>query len=185
MLVPTTTEHENGQSPLGRGKGREALGWVVNWPRPTPALRATPPQEGIFMGGHSRPRNERGVRLVRPTSVEGRDGRPSRPGPVAIPERPYSDSSIVASSSTGVLSLQVLLIALAKGERKDLNTGIEEFDLKGLVFYSPLLPYELIHPGLPNFAGTVSAGIDSMIVTWRRPIQGHLETNGAAVLCWT
>ena len=31
MLLWSTTEHENGQaeSPLGRGKGREALGWVV------------------------------------------------------------------------------------------------------------------------------------------------------------
>ena len=49
-------QHENGQSPLGRGKGRQALGWVVPCAgRPTPpaaatnvAARGTPPMEGIF-----------------------------------------------------------------------------------------------------------------------------------------
>src|SRR5262245_23592433 len=84
--------------------------------------------------------------------------------------------------ATGVLSLLVLLIALAKRERKDLDTGIEEFNLKGHVFDWPFLTDELIHPGLPNFAGTIRIGIDSVIVTWSRPIQSYLETNRAAVL---
>jgi hypothetical protein len=37
-------------SPLGRGKGRQALGWVVarGSQNPTPALCATPPKEGIL-----------------------------------------------------------------------------------------------------------------------------------------
>jgi len=37
-------------SPLERGKGRQALGWVIarGQRNPTPALRANPPKEGIF-----------------------------------------------------------------------------------------------------------------------------------------
>ena len=65
---------------------------------------------------------------------------------------------------------------------KNLDTGIEEFDLKGPVLDSPLLPYELVEPGLPNFAGTIRAGIDSVMVARCSPIQSHLETNGPAVL---
>ena len=38
----------------------------------------------------------------------------------------------------------LLPIPLAKRERKGLNTGIKEFDLKSPVFYSILLPDELI-----------------------------------------
>jgi hypothetical protein len=30
MPLRTTTEHENAQSPLGRGKSRQALGWVAD-----------------------------------------------------------------------------------------------------------------------------------------------------------
>src|SRR5262249_27674122 len=38
------------ESPLGRGKRRQALGWVVSCDgKPTPSLRATPPVEGIFL----------------------------------------------------------------------------------------------------------------------------------------
>ena len=77
------------------------------------------------------------------------------------------------------------LCLLAERERKDLDTRIEEFYLKGVVLYSPLLPYELIEPRLPNFARAVRAAIDSVIVTRRPPIQTHLETNGAAALRWT
>ena len=36
-------------TPLGRGKRRQAPGWIlVRETIPTPALRATPPTEGIF-----------------------------------------------------------------------------------------------------------------------------------------
>lgn len=49
---------------------------------------------------------------------------------------------------------------LAKRERKDLDTGIEEFDLKGHVLDRPHLPDELIHPWLLNLASAVGAGID-------------------------
>ena len=51
------TAHENTESPLGRGKRRQALGWVVfRETIPTPALRTTPPREGIIRGGKV-PRN--------------------------------------------------------------------------------------------------------------------------------
>src|SRR5262245_36227592 len=49
------------ESPLGRGKRRQARGWVVGCEeRPTPsapattvAAAATPPEEGILLGGRS------------------------------------------------------------------------------------------------------------------------------------
>lgn len=54
MLRRSTRKHENGQSPPGKGKSREALEWVVNWSRPTPALRdrlksRNPSTAGIFL----------------------------------------------------------------------------------------------------------------------------------------
>jgi len=53
---------------------------------------------------------------------------------------------------------------LAKRERKDLDAGIEEFDLEGHVFDRPLLPDELIHPRLSNIARSIGSGIGSMVV---------------------
>ena len=50
----STTEHEN-DSPLGRGKGRQALGWdrgIGNEPTP---LRATPPRRGFSGVGLRQP----------------------------------------------------------------------------------------------------------------------------------
>src|SRR5258708_27117081 len=71
---------------------------------------------------------------------------------------------------------------LAKRERKDFNTGIKEFNLKGHVFDRSLLPDELIHPRLSNLARAIGAGIGSMIVGWRDSIQLYLEANGRPVL---
>ena len=67
---------------------------------------------------------------------------------------------------------------------KNLNTGTEEFDFKRPVLDAPLLPYQLLESGLPDLAATISAGIDSVIVTGRDPIQGHLETSGTPILNW-
>jgi hypothetical protein len=71
---------------------------------------------------------------------------------------------------------------LPKRERKGLNAGIKEFDLNRSVFYSTLLPDELIESGLSNLAGAVRGGIDSTIVAGRRAVQLYLEANGLAVL---
>src|SRR5580693_9088417 len=60
-----------------------------------------------------------------------------------------------------------LACLLAERERKDLDTGIEEFKLKNRIFDRPLLPDELIHPGLSNLACAIGRGIGSMIVAGR------------------
>jgi hypothetical protein len=56
---------------------------------------------------------------------------------------------------------------LTECERKGLNAGIKKFDLKRSVFYSTLLPDELIETGLSNLAGAVRGGIESTIVAGR------------------
>src|SRR5205823_3193592 len=66
---------------------------------------------------------------------------------------------------------------LTKRERKGLDAGIEEFNLKDHVFDGPLLPDELIHPRLSNLARSIGAGIGSMIVAGHGAIQLHLEAN--------
>ncbi len=39
-MCHAATDEESKESPLGRGKGRQALGWVVDYgTKPTPALR--------------------------------------------------------------------------------------------------------------------------------------------------
>ena len=71
--------------------------------------------------------------------------------------------------------------SLAKGERKGLNAGIEELDLKGHIFGRPLLPDELIHPRLPNLARAIGAGIGSMIVAGCSAIQLQPEAMNSKV----
>jgi hypothetical protein len=53
---------------------------------------------------------------------------------------------------------------LTKRERKSLNAGIEELNLKIAVFYSTLLPDELIEARLSYLAAAVRGGINSTIV---------------------
>ena len=71
---------------------------------------------------------------------------------------------------------------LTKRERKDLHTGIKEFNLKGHVFDRPFLPDQLIHSRLSNLARAIGAGIGSMIVAGGCAIQLYLEANGRPVL---
>jgi hypothetical protein len=70
---------------------------------------------------------------------------------------------------------------LAKRERKGRDAGIEEFDLKGHVSDRTLLPNELIHPRLSNFARAIGAGIGSVIATGLGAIQLYPEANGRCV----
>ena len=73
---------------------------------------------------------------------------------------------------------------LTKRERKDLNAGVKEFNLKGHVFDRPLLPDELIHPRLSNLAGAIVPGIGSMIALGRGTIELYLEADGHPILRW-
>ena len=59
---------------------------------------------------------------------------------------------------------------LTESERKGLNAGIQEFDLKNPVFYLTLLPDKLIETGLSNLTGAVRADIHSAIVTGSGPV---------------
>jgi hypothetical protein len=81
----------HGYSPPGRGGCRRQLGWVVAVVRPTPALRATPPKEGIFIevahevyslttadenvGGPSSTRPERRIGTNRPQRIRPSQNR--------------------------------------------------------------------------------------------------------------
>ena len=73
-------------------------------------------------------------------------------------------------------------LPLPERERKNLDAGIQKFDLESRVLDRPLLPDELIHPRLANLAGAIGGGIDSVIAAWRDAIQSHLEANGCSVL---
>jgi len=53
------------------------------------------------------------------------------------------------------------VFSLAKSERKGLDAGIKEFNLKGHVFDRSLLPNELVHPWQSNLAQAIGAGIGS------------------------
>ena len=52
----------------------------------------------------------------------------------------------------------------AESERKSLNAGVKELDLKNAVLYLTFLPDELIEPRLSNLAGAVRGGVRSAIV---------------------
>jgi hypothetical protein len=56
---------------------------------------------------------------------------------------------------------------LTKREGECLNAGIKEFDLESPVFYSTLLPDELIETGLSSLAGADKGGVNSAIVAGR------------------
>ena len=52
MLLDSTRSMKLAESPPGRGKGRQALGWVVDQGNePTPALTRHPSEEGILDHG--------------------------------------------------------------------------------------------------------------------------------------
>src|SRR5215469_12368886 len=72
---------------------------------------------------------------------------------------------------------------LSKGERKYLHTGIEEFNFECSIFHRTLLPYELIEPVTLNRTQSTTVCIDAVIVSRRRAIQLHRETNWFPVLC--
>jgi hypothetical protein len=71
-------------------------------------------------------------------------------------------------------------VSLTKRERKGLDAGVKEFDLKSPVSYLTLLPDELIKTGLSNLAGAFRRGVNSTIVAGCGAVQSHLETNGLA-----
>src|SRR5215469_160238 len=71
---------------------------------------------------------------------------------------------------------------LAKRKRESLDTGIEEFNLKSHVSDQPLLPYELIHPGLSNRACAIGAGIGSMIAAGHGAVHLYSEANRSPAL---
>ena len=73
----------------------------------------------------------------------------------------------------------------AKGERKRLNAGIKELDFKSPVFYRSLLPDELVHSRLPDFADAIGIGIDSVIIAGSSAIQSHFEAHRRPVFCWS
>ena len=68
MLLRSTTAHENGkESPPGRGKRRQALGWVVvRETIPTPALARHPSEGGDY---------QRSSRMTSGWMSEGKPGR--------------------------------------------------------------------------------------------------------------
>lgn len=82
--------------------------------------------------------------------------------------------SIFATRPSESLLLSELL---TEGERKGLDTWIEEFNLKSCVLDRSVLPDELIHPGLPNLACAVSGGIGTMIGVGRDAVQFDFEAN--------
>lgn len=69
--------------------------------------------------------------------------------------------------------------SLAEGERECLYTGIEEFNLKGRVPNWSLLPQELIHPGLSNFARAIGGGVGAA----NRGLPSHCG-EGAGSVAW-
>ena len=71
---------------------------------------------------------------------------------------------------------------LAEGERKSLDTWIEEFNLKGSVLDRPLLPDELIHPGYLNLTRAIGGGIGSMIVPGCGAVYLYSETHRLPIL---
>src|SRR3984885_16013904 len=77
---------------------------------------------------------------------------------------------------------EVSLRRLTEGERKSLNSRIKEFNLKGSVFDSTLLPDELIETGIPDLTGAVRGGIKSTIVAGRGAVQCHPEAHRLTVL---
>ncbi len=95
--------------------------------------------------------------------------------------RPRHHATAVSVSACQA-TYRLLRCLLAKRERKDLDAGIEEFDLAGHAFDRPRLPDELIHPRLSNFARAIGAGIGSMIAARRGAIPLYLEANGRNVL---
>ena len=74
------------------------------------------------------------------------------------------------------------LDTLAKRKRESLDTGIEDFNLKGHVFDRPLLPEELIHPELSNRACAIGVGIGSMIVAGHDAVYLYSEANRSPAL---
>src|SRR5215469_648129 len=72
---------------------------------------------------------------------------------------------------------------LSKRERKYLHTWIEEFNFECSILDRSLLPYELIEPVTLNRSQSTTVCIDAVIVSRRRAIQLHRETNWLPVLC--
>ena len=70
----------------------------------------------------------------------------------------------------------------SKGERKDLDAGIEEFDLKSPVFNLILLSDELIETRFLNRACAINGAIRPTFVAGRGTLHAHLEANGLSVL---
>lgn len=73
---------------------------------------------------------------------------------------------------------------LSECDRKDLDAGIKEFNLKRHVYNRSLLPDELIHPRFANLARAVDRGIEAMIIAGRRAIQLDLKANQRIVPRW-
>ena len=71
---------------------------------------------------------------------------------------------------------------LTKREVKGVNTRIEEFDLEGSVYDWTFLPYELIEPGLPNFAGAVRGSVNAAIFAGSSAVQSDDKAYGPGVL---
>src|ERR1700733_9142546 len=86
-----------------------------------------------------------------------------------------------SSTTSPVVDGEVAAV-LTKRERKDLDAGIKEFNLKRHVFDRPLLPDELIHPRLSNLAAAIGAGIGSVIGLGCGTNQLDLEANWRSIL---
>jgi hypothetical protein len=84
----------------------------------------------------------------------------------------------VAQEASTPAHISILGSCLPELERKDLDTGIEEFDLKCDVVDCFLLPDELIHPRLSNLSRAIGAGIGSMTAARHGAIERYFEANG-------
>jgi hypothetical protein len=65
-----------------------------------------------------------------------------------------------------------------------LNSGIEEFDLKGPVLHVALLPDKLVETVLANFARAVGSVIGSMVIARSGAVQFDFEANRLTVMGW-
>ena len=73
---------------------------------------------------------------------------------------------------------------LTKREVENLSAGIQELDLKCVVYdWEALLPNELVHAGLANFAVAVRPRVNSVVVAGGGTVEPDLEPNRLAVLC--